>query len=250
MDLRLYGKNALVTGGTRGIGRATVLALAREGANVVTCYRSSSEDVVAGLERELKETDGYHQVVKADVTSESDVDTLMEECQNRLGSLDIVVSNAGVISHVPFRDLPADEWSRVVDTTLTGAFRVVQKALPLMWKDSSVILVGSRVATVGLPLRAHYTAAKAGLLGLGRSLAKELGPKGIRVNVVAPGVIETEEAASYTPEQRAAYEKRYHNLTALGRFGTPDDIAGAVLFLSSPLSTYVTGETLHVDGGI
>jgi 3-oxoacyl-[acyl-carrier protein] reductase len=137
-----------------------------------------------------------------------------------------------------------------MDTSLTAGYLVVQEALPLLSAGSSVVFIGSRVATVGIPLRGHYTAAKAGLVGLARSLAKEFGSRGIRVNVVAPGVIETEEAAKLSAEERRAYEQRYKSLIALGRFGRPADIARAVLFLASDLSGYVTGETINVDGGI
>ncbi|GAA2560819.1 SDR family NAD(P)-dependent oxidoreductase [Winogradskya consettensis] len=243
MSISLAGKKALVTGGTRGIGRGIVLALAAAGADVVTCYRSEGEHVES-LARELKELPGEHHLVRADVSVPADIDRLIEECQVRLGGLDIVVNNAGVISHVPFDKLEAGEWARVLDTNLTAAYLVIQKSLPLFGDSASVINVGSRVATVGIPLRAHYTAAKAGLAGLTRSLCKELGPRGIRINVVAPGVIATE--AELTPEILAKYE----SMTALRRLGRTDEIAGAVLFLASDLSGYITGETINVDGGI
>ncbi|GGQ19468.1 SDR family NAD(P)-dependent oxidoreductase [Streptosporangium pseudovulgare] len=241
--ISLAGKKVLVTGGTRGIGRGVVLALARAGADVLTCYRNESEHV-GTLERELKAIGGDHHVVRADVGSPEEIDRLIGECRTRLGRLDVVVNNAGVISHVPFADLPVEEWHRVVDTNLTAAYLVTQKALPLFGESASVVNVGSRVATVGIPLRAHYTAAKAGLAGLCRSLAKELGPRGIRVNVVAPGVIATE--AELSPEVLA----RYRQMTAVRRLGRTEEIANTVLFLASDLAGYITGETVNVDGGI
>ncbi|GAA3428005.1 SDR family NAD(P)-dependent oxidoreductase [Streptosporangium sandarakinum] len=241
--ISLAGKKALVTGGTRGIGRGVVLALARAGADVLTCYRNESEHV-GTLERELKAIGGDHHVVRADVGSPEEIDRLIDECRTRLGRLDVVVNNAGVISHVPFADLPLEEWHRVVDTNLTAAYLVTQKALPLFGESASVVNVGSRVATVGIPLRAHYTAAKAGLAGLCRSLAKELGPRGVRVNVVAPGVIATE--AELSPEVLA----RYRQMTAVRRLGRTEEIANTVLFLASDLAGYITGETVNVDGGI
>ncbi|MFF0248928.1 SDR family NAD(P)-dependent oxidoreductase [Streptosporangium sandarakinum] len=241
--ISLAGKKALVTGGTRGIGRGVVLALARAGADVLTCYRNESEHV-GTLERELKAIGGDHHVVRADVGSPEEIDRLIDECRTRLGRLDVVVNNAGVISHVPFADLPVEEWHRVVDTNLTAAYLVTQKALPLFGESASVVNVGSRVATVGIPLRAHYTAAKAGLAGLCRSLAKELGPRGVRVNVVAPGVIATE--AELSPEVLA----RYRQMTAVRRLGRTEEIANTVLFLASDLAGYITGETVNVDGGI
>lgn len=249
MNASLAGKNALVTGGSRGIGRAVVLTLARAGANVTACYRSESE-AVRDLDRELKEIPGDHHLVRADVRSKEDVDRLVEECRTRYGSLHTVVNNAGVISHIPFGDLAEDEWHRVIDTHLTGAFLVTQAALPLMGDGGSVVNIGSRVATVGIPTRSHYTAAKAGLIGLSRSLCKELGKRGVRVNVVEPGVIETEEAAKLPKEKYEQLQARYRELTALGRLGSPDEVGDAVLFLAGDMSRYVTGATLPVDGGI
>ena len=249
MDLQLAGRNALVTGGSRGLGRAIVLGLARAGSNVITCYRQDGE-AVESLARELKETGGEHHVVRADVSRPEEIERLADECRTRFGSLHTVVNNAGVISHVPFAQLALDEWHRVVDTNLTAEFLVVQKTLPLLSRGASVINIGSRAAAVGIPLRSHYTAAKAGMAGLTRSLCKELGPRGIRVNMVAPGMIETEEAAALSAEEREKYTAKYQQMFALGRFGRPDDIAGPVLFLASDLARYITGETLHVDGGI
>ncbi|WP_433439985.1 SDR family NAD(P)-dependent oxidoreductase [Nonomuraea sp. CA-141351] len=243
MELNLTAKKILVTGGSRGIGRGIVLGLARAGADVVTCYRTEGE-AVTSLARELKETGGDHHLVRADVSNPADVDDLVERCRTSFGSLDVVVHNAGVISHVPFAELPLEEWQRVVTNNLGGPYLVTQRALPLLGEGASVIFVGSRVATVGIPLRAHYTATKAGLVGLTRSLAKELGPRGVRVNVVAPGPIQTEE-----PTPPAVLE-RYQKMIPLGRLGDVADIAGVVAFLSSDLSRFVNGETINVDGGI
>lgn len=245
MSIRIDGKNALVTGGTRGVGQGIVTALARAGANVITCYRKDAEAADA-LARELKETGGEHQVIQADVTRPDDVACLIGACREQFGTLHVVVSNAGAISHVPFAELTLAEWHRVIDTNLTAAAQVIQQALPLLPDGGSVISIGSRVATVGVPLRAHYTAAKAGLTGLTRSLAKELGPRGIRVNVIAPGVIETQEARQLPPERRDHYTR----LAALGRLGRPEEVGTAVVFLASDDASYITGETLHVDGGV
>ena len=249
MNINLAGKHALVTGGTRGIGRAIVLALAEAGAEVVTCYRTDGEQVQS-LIRELKEFPGQHHVIQADVSTPADVDRLVGECRDRFGTVDILVNNAGVISQVPFADLSIEEWGRVLDNNLTGTFMVIQRALPLMSAGGSVINIGSRVAMVGLPLRAHYTASKAGVIGLTRTLCKELGKQGIRVNVVAPGMVATEEDDALADAEKEQYRQRYQHLMALGRFGRPADIAGAVLFLASDLAGYVTGETIHVDGGV
>ncbi|MEO3796477.1 3-oxoacyl-ACP reductase family protein [Nonomuraea sp. B10E15] len=241
--MRLNGRKALVTGGARGIGRAIVLDLARAGASVVTCTRQGGE-AARTLEKELRAIGGEHHVATADVTEQRDIDTLVGECERRWGRIDIVVNNAGAISHVPFAELDAAEWHRVVDTGLTATAMVIQRALPLMGQGGSIVNIGSKVATVGIPLRAHYTAAKAGLIGLTRSLTKELGERGIRVNLVAPGPVETE--AGVPDEVR----ERYRRLIALGRMGRPEEIATVVTFLAGDQAAFINGETINVDGGI
>lgn len=249
MQIGLDGRNAVVTGGTRGIGRGIVLALARAGANVLTCYRQEGE-AAESLACELKDIGGDHHLVQADISRPEDVARLTEEATTRFGRVDVLVNNAGVISHVPFSELPLEEWDRVLRTNLTATFLVVQSLLPLLGEGSSIVNIGSRAAVAGVPLRSHYTASKAGIVGFTRSLCKELGQRGIRVNVVAPGIINTDDTETLTEAQREQYKKRYAGLMALGRFGTPDEIAGPVLFLASDLSTYVTGETIHADGGV
>jgi 3-oxoacyl-[acyl-carrier protein] reductase len=243
MLIELAGRKALVTGGSRGIGREITLALARAGADVLACYRQDGEHVDA-LARILKDIPGDHHLVRADVADVAGVHALAQECGVRFGRLDVVVNNAGVISHRPFDQLDVQEWRRVLDTNLTGAYLVAQAALPLLHAGGSIVNIGSRVATVGIPLRAHYTAAKAGMIGLTRSLCKELGPHGIRVNLVAPGVVAT---GTELPDEVRA---RYESMTALRRLGTPADIAAVVCFLASDLAAYITGEAINVDGGI
>lgn len=249
MDLGLRGKKALVTGGTRGVGRGIVRALAQAGVDVLTCYRQESE-AVTSLENELKETGGVHHVVRADVADPADVTNLVEHARSHYGHLDLVVNNAGAISHIPYEDLPLEEWRRIVDTNLTGSHLVIQTALPLLGAGSSVISIGSKAVDAGIPLRSHYTATKAALAGLNRSLAKEFGGRGIRFNIVALGVVETENLYALPEDQQKLMIERYSAKTALGRLGTPDEVAGAVLWLTSDLARYVTGATISVDGGI
>jgi 3-oxoacyl-[acyl-carrier protein] reductase len=243
VTISLDGKKALVTGGCRGIGAAITLALARAGADVVACYRDGG-DHVDRLADSLAGIGGKHHLTRADVTRAEDVEALVQTCRDRLGSLDVVVNNAGVISHVPFADLTPAEWHRVVDTNLTSVYLVVQAALPLLSGNSSVINIGSGSAFVGLALRAHYTATKAGLVGLSRSMNRELGPRGIRVNVISPGVVQTEKELS--PEIVA----RYTAMTSVGRLGRPEEIANVALFLASDLSSYVAGADIDTIGGI
>lgn len=245
MDLDLTGKKALVTGGSRGIGRAIVLALATHGASVAAGYTRDSDDITS-LAGELEKLGNDSHTVQADVSDEASATGMVDGVVDRFGSLDILVNNAGVVSHKMIGDLDMAEWRRVIDTNLTSIFVVVQRALPAMSAGGSIVNITSAVGLKGMPARTHYTASKAGIIGFTRSLAKEVGPKGIRANAVAPGIIETDQVGGLTDEGRA----RYQNMIGLGRLGQPDDIAGPVLFLASDLSTYVNGETLTVDGCI
>jgi 3-oxoacyl-[acyl-carrier protein] reductase len=249
MATDLTGKKAVVTGGTRGVGRGIVLALARSGADVVTCYRKDDE-AAQSLERELKETGGQHHVLRADLADPDQIRGLLAECDARFGRLDLVVNNAAVISHVPYGELSLDEWQRVVATNLTAAHLVIQHALPLLGDGASVVSISSKSVDVGIPLRAHYTATKAALHGLTRSLAREYGRKGIRFNVLSLGMIHTEALDAMPTERRAAMLEQYNSKISLGRFGTPDEVGGAVLWLASEQSRYVTGGVIPVDGGI
>lgn len=236
------GRTALVTGGSRGIGRAIVLTLAEQGYKVVTCYRS--DDAAAeNVSKELDAIGAGHQMIRCDLSSPAAVRDLVRACGD---SIHTVVSNAATISQVPFAEMSLAEWDRVVGLNLRVPFLLAQAALPAMKPGSSVVFIGSKVATVGVPLRSHYTAAKAGLIGLTRTMCKELGPQGIRVNTVAPGVVETPAASDLPPEIRA----RYQHMTALGRLGDGTEIAQAVAFLASDAASYITGQVLCVDGGI
>ncbi|WP_433254621.1 SDR family NAD(P)-dependent oxidoreductase [Streptosporangium sp. CA-135522] len=244
MNLGLEGKTALVTGGTRGIGRAIAIALAAAGMRVMVCYRSDDE-AAAELLRELKAGGGDHAAVRADVSRPEDVDHLLAQCRERLGGLDVLVNNAAVIGDQPLEGLSIDEWHRVVTNDLTSVYLVVRGALSLLRDGASIVTIGSAAALKGLPGRAHYTAAKSGLIGFNRTLCKELGPRGIRANLVAPGIIDTDEP----PQPPSGQHGRLAKLTALGRLGRPDEVADVVLFLAGDMSRYVTGETITVDGG-
>jgi len=245
VDLGLKGKHAIVSGGSRGIGRACVLALARQGVSVAAIYQRES-DAITSLAAELKDIGNGSYVVQTDVSDAKAVEQTIGAARSRFGTIEIVVNNAGVVSHKMIADLDPAEWHRVLDTNLTGLFLVTQAALKAMTSGGSIINIGSAVALRGMPGRVHYGASKAGTLGFSRCLAKEVGPQGIRVNVIAPGIIETDQVTGLTPEGRLRYEK----LAALNRLGQPEEIADAVLFLASDLSRFVSGQTINVDGGI
>lgn len=245
LDFGLEGRHALVTGGARGIGRATVLALAAQGAAVTTCYVNESEQVES-LRRELADLGVRGALVRCDIADHEQAARLSAEAHERYGAIDTVVNNAGVISHLPLMDLAPDEWHRVLDTNLSGMYHVIRGALPYLADTASIVNISSAVAHHGMPGAAHYVASKAGVMGLTRALAKELGPRGIRVNCIASGLVETDQMKAVTAEGKASYEQRI----SLRRLGSPAEIADAVLFLASNAARYVTGATLDVDGGI
>jgi 3-oxoacyl-[acyl-carrier protein] reductase len=212
---------------------------------VAAVYQNESE-AVRTLREELQRIEPGNMVVAADVSKRESVDHLMAQIKDQLGPLDILVNNAGIVSDYRIEQLTDDEWERMLTTNLTSVFRVTQKALQGMPDNSSIILVSSAVAPRGMVGRTHYASSKMGMIGFMRSLIKEVGPRGIRVNVIAPGLINTDQMANAAPERQQIYA----NMTALKRLGEPEDIADAALFLASDLSRYVTGQTLIVDGGI
>lgn len=252
----LAGKRVVVTGGTRGIGRATALAFARAGARLVVGYRTDG-DAAKLLDAELDALGADFALVRADVTTSAGAAAVADAARARFGDgdgdgsggggvLDVLVNNVGVDGHVPFAKLAEDEWRRVLDANATSAYLVTHALVGLLAERASVVNIGASVALRGRPLGVHYSASKAALIGFTRALAKELGPRGIRVNTVAPGVTETEPGAGLPPH----LVERLTALTALGRLGTSEDVAGAVLYLAGDSSAYVTGTTIEVDGGI
>jgi 3-oxoacyl-[acyl-carrier protein] reductase len=245
MDLGLNGKLVLLTGGSRGIGREIVLGLAGAGASVAACFNRESEDV-ARLRADLGEIGGASYLAQADVSNPESVNAFVGGARERFGRLDAVINNAGVVSHKMIGELDLGEWHRVIDTNLTSAYLVVQAALPAMTSGGSIINISSGVALRGMPGRTHYISSKAGMIGLTRALCKELGPQGIRVNAIAPGIIETDQTAGLNEAGR----QRYASLAALNRLGAPEEVARAVFFLASDLSSFVSGQTINVDGGI
>ncbi|MFE9770440.1 SDR family NAD(P)-dependent oxidoreductase [Streptomyces sp. NPDC005931] len=240
-------RRVVVTGGTKGIGRATALAFARSGARLVVSYGHDGE-AAKTLAAELDGLGCEAELVQADLTTREGAEALARAVAGRFGEggLDVLVNNLGVDGHRPFAELDDTEWRRVLDHNTTSAYLVTQALLGALGDGASVVNVGASVALRGRPFGVHYSASKAALVGFTRALAKELGPRGVRVNLVAPGVTLTEPVGG--PPHPVA--EKLAALTALGRLGHPEDVTGPVLFLAGESAAYVTGTTIEVDGGI
>lgn len=238
---------ALVTGASRGIGAAVARALASDGFDVAVGYAADgagAADTVAAVEAL-----GRHAItLQADVADEAQAQTMVEAAEEGLGPLDAVVLNAGITRDGLAVRMSAEDWSAVIDTNLSGAFYTARPALRgmLRRRAGSIVAVSSVVGLIGNPGQVNYAAAKAGMLGMVRALAREAGSRGVRVNAVAPGYITTDLTAQLTDAQRDGLLAQ----TPLGRLGTPDDVAAAVAFLCSPAAAFITGATLSVDGGL
>ena len=233
---------ALVTGGSGGIGRATAVALAHAGHHVAVGYASSRESA----EKTAAEIGGL--AVQVDVTDEAAVDAAFTEVEAGLGPVEVLVNNAGVTADGLLVRMSDEQWHQVTATTLDGAFRATRRAVPGMMRRrfGRIVNVGSVVGSTGQAGQANYAAAKAGLVGLSRSVARELASRGITCNVVTPGPITTAMTDALTEERRA-------EMTALvpaRRMGTPEEVAAVVAFLCSDLAAYVTGAVVPVDGGL
>jgi 3-oxoacyl-[acyl-carrier protein] reductase len=242
----LNDKIALVTGATRGIGRAIALELGRQGATVIGT--ATSEEGAGKIADYLAEAGVKGKGVALDVTDAARTDSTLADIGKEFGAIGILVNNAGITRDNLAMRMGDDEWDAVIDTNLKAVFRLSRGVMRGMMKArfGRVVNITSVVGYSGNPGQANYCAAKAGVAGLSRSLARELGSRNITVNCVAPGFIATDMTHALTEEQRAAM------LAAipLGRAGTPEDVAGAVAFLVSPAAAYVTGTTIHVNGGM
>ncbi|MCO5176996.1 MAG: 3-oxoacyl-[acyl-carrier-protein] reductase [Thermomicrobiales bacterium] len=238
---------AIVTGAVRGIGRAIAHELAQDGFAVVVNYRGDA-DQAAALCDDLAQYGGATLAVRADITSPDDVAGLIEQTINTFGHLDALINNAGITRDTLLMRMSEEDWDAVLETNLKGAFLCSKAAIrPMMRRRSgSIVNLTSVVGLSGNAGQTNYSAAKAGLIGFTKSLAKEVGSRGITVNAVAPGFIETRLTDVLTDDTKAAMLERI----PLGRFGTPEDVASAVRFLVSPAARYITGAVLSVDGGM
>lgn len=238
---------AVVTGAGRGIGRAIALELARAGAQVVVNYAGHSDQAQKTVEM-IEDLGGQAIAVQADVSQASDVDRLVKTTVETYGKVDILVNNAGITRDNLLLRMKEADWDAVLNTNLKGVFLSSKAVSKSMMKQRSGVIVNisSVVGVSGNAGQANYAAAKAGIIGFSKSMAKELASRGIRVNVVAPGYISTDMTESLPEEVR----EQIQNGIPMGRIGTPEEVAQTVLFLASPAASYITGQILAVDGGM
>ncbi|WP_283392367.1 3-oxoacyl-ACP reductase FabG [Photobacterium phosphoreum] len=241
--MSLEGKIALVTGASRGIGRAIAEILVERGATVIgTATSESGADAISAY------LGDHGKGFALNVTSPESIETILKQIKEQYGDIDILVNNAGITRDNLLMRMKDDEWQDIMDTNLTSVFRMSKAVLRAMMKKrhGRIISIGSVVGTMGNAGQTNYAAAKAGLLGFTKSMAREVASRGITVNAVAPGFIETDMTKALNDAQRAA---TLANVPA-GRLGEPREIAAAVAFLASDDAAYITGETLHVNGGM
>lgn len=247
MQIRLDERVALVTGGSRGIGRAIAQSLATTGATVVVNYRgnqAAADETVASIEA----AGGKAVAIQADVANAEDVERLFKEVSERFGRIDILVNNAGITRDTLMLRMKDDDWDAVMDTNLRGLFLCTRAALRPMTRArwGRIINITSVVGLMGNAGQANYAAAKAGIIGFSKSVAREIGSRSITVNAVAPGFIDTELTSVLGADTREALIKQI----PLGRLGTPEDVASLVTFLASEQASYITGQTFNTDGGM
>lgn len=241
----LRDRVAIITGASRGIGRAIALALAAEGANVVVNYASSS-DAAQQVVADITEAGGSAIALQADVSQLEQVDALLSKTLEKFGRVDVLVNNAGITRDTLLLRMKPEEWQAVINLNLTGVFFCTRAVSKVMLKQRSgrIINIASVAGQMGNPGQANYSAAKAGVIGFTKTVAKELASRGITVNAVAPGFIDTDMTSELKSEEILKY-------IPLGRYGQPEEVAGMVRFLAADsAAAYITGQVFNVDGGM
>ena len=247
----LEGKTALITGATRGIGKGIALKFASEGANIAFTGRGANEDMLAALEATRQEVEalGVKCIAYAsDAANFAQTEETVKKVKEDFGSIDILVNNAGITKDGLMLRMTEEQWDTVINANLKSAFNFIHACLPIMMRQrgGSIINMSSVVGVHGNAGQANYAASKAGMIALAQSVAQEMGPKGIRVNTIAPGFIETAMTEALPDEIRKEWTKK----VPLRRAGQTEDVANTALYLASDLSSYVTGQVIQVDGGM
>lgn len=243
----LKGKTAIVTGASKGIGRATAIKLASLGANIVLNYRSSEEEAIK-VEEEIKKYGVEVLRIKADIGNIKEVEEMILTAKEKFGIIDVMVNNAGITKDTLILRMKEEDFSSVIDVNLKGVFNCLKAITPIMVKQKSgkIINLSSVVGLVGNAGQVNYAASKAGVIGMTKSLAKEIGARGITVNAVAPGFIETDMTEVLGEKHKEEAKKNI----PLKRLGKPEDVANVIAFLASEQGDYITGQVINVDGGM
>lgn len=243
----LKGKCAVITGASRGIGKSIAIKFAKERANIVINYRNNKEEALK-VKKELEQLGSKTLIVKADISELKEAENLIKEAKKEFGQVDILINNAGITKDNLIIRMKEEDFDSVIKTNLKGAFNCLKAVTPIMLKQKygKIVNMSSVVGVVGNPGQVNYCASKAGLIGMTKSLAKEIGSRNIMVNAIAPGFIETDMT-------KVLNEMKRENIISqipLKKFGRVEDIANVALFLASENSDYITGQVIHVDGGM
>ena len=243
----LKGKNAIITGASRGIGREIALTLAENGANIVINYRNYNNEIEA-LVKDIEAKGVKIVTVKCDVSNFEEVENLISEAKEKLGSIDILVNNAGITKDGLLMRMKQEDFESVLDVNLKGVFNTTKLITPIMMKQRTgkIINISSVVGLVGNAGQCNYAASKAGVIGFSKSIARELAPRGVNINVVAPGYIDTDMTNGLSDKVKESILQTI----PMKKMGSTKDVANLVLFLSSGLSDYITGQVINVDGGL
>jgi len=240
-------KTVLITGASGGMGKAMAKKFSENKANVALNDINTQEEKLKELVKEIEDNQGVAEYFLADVSNFKEVEKMIEDIKQKFGKIDILINNAGITKDRTLAKMTQEEWQRVIDVNLTGVFNCTKAALPLIIQNQGKIInISSLVGLRGNFGQVNYAAAKAGIIGFTKSLSKELGRFGVTVNAIAPGFIETPLTENLSEELKVMVKK----LTSLGRFGKPEEVAEAVIFLASDKSNFITGAVLNVDGGL